>query len=316
MFMRYTILKLKIFIRTLFDELSLMGIVLLFLIVLIISAYGISVIKEHKYCRHICVSLFLLVAFVNSLNKKDYFFLRSQGINALNLKILHNIGISAIFWFFDYKLIPLYLIISLSLPLLINKFHIKVNSRVIYSPFLKGSFEWISGFRSYVLTILFFEIILMCFGVVYNNQNFVQVLFISFSIALSFLFINTEPYFYIRQYRTVNSLLKAKIRHIILNYVIVCSPLILLQSIFFFEKTAIFLVYSAFALLMIMGNLFIKYIYYINEYLRQLLQVGMLALYIISCVYPPFVVFLLLFVIISWANSVKRLKELYYDESK
>ncbi len=316
MFIKYFILRFKIFKRTLFDELSLIGILLLFFFILLASFYAIAVVRGLEYWRYICIALFSLMAIGNCSNRQDEVFLKTQGINAVKFRMIENIAMSAIFWFFDYRLIPIFLSIAVSTPFIFKKLHVKIMGKVINSPFLKGSIEWISGFRSYVMIVFVIEIILMSLGIIYNNQIFVQALFISVSISLSFLFLNVEPYLYIRQYRSVNSLMKAKIRHIILNYAIVCSPLLILHSIFFFEKTAMLLFFSLFAILMIIGNLFLKYIYYANEYLRQLLQVGMLALFIISCVCPPFVVFLLLFVIVSYIKSVTRLKELYYDESK
>lgn len=316
MFLKYIILRLKIFKRYLFDELSMVGVVLLLLLVILIANYIIKFIIGHEFWRYICISLFSFLAILNSSNRKDKVFLKTQGINVIKFRIIGNILFSTIFWFFDYRLIPLFLCASISIPFVVNKLHLKSNNRIVISPFLKGSFEWISGFRAYILLVFVFAVILMGIGILYNNQVFVSFWFVFVSIVLSFLFVNHEPYFYIRQYNTVNCLLKAKIRHIIWNYAIICTPLILLHSIFFFEETAMLIVYSAFGILTIVGNLFLKYIYYLNEYLRQLLQMVMVGLFIAACVYPQFVVFLLLFVVISYVKSVKRLKELYYDESK
>jgi hypothetical protein len=314
MILKYLKLRLNIFKRQLQDDISIAGIVLITVFASLLYIYLAMVLHSFPYGKYIALAIFTSNAIMNCANRKDSLFLKTQGIKLSNILIVENILISTLFWIIDYRLIPVYIGISVCTALLVKNKTISLSRSKFRIPaFVNGSFEWISGLRQHILIVVIVDILFMIIAIVYNNYAFAQISIISLNIASAYIFHKAEPINYIKQYPSPKALLKAKTFHVFTNTLIINSSLIILHSIFFPEKTVLLIIYLLFSNILINGFMYAKYCFIENNIFREIIQMLILCLFILSCIAPQSIFLLTLLVLLAYVKASKSLKEYYND---
>lgn len=314
MLYNYFLLKIKILKRSLFDELSLVGIIILFLFISILFYYVITYIKEIKYWEYISIAAYIIISVANAKNKKDIIFLRTQGINVFKIQLIENISLAILFGFLCCKYILIFILLACIVTLLLDKIHLKSIKHIIHTPFVKGSFEWISGYRIYLFVVVSFELVGLTVSVIYKNYTIAQMCAVVHSVALGYLFINLEPNIYIYQYNSFYSLFKSKVIQIVSNVLIFNLPIFIVHIVFFPKNMLTIFLYTLFQVLLMTGNLLLKYAYSESDFARQIRQAVLMIVFVMSCLYYPLVLLLLA---LSVFFSVKLVsKNLYDDKGK
>lgn len=314
MIQKYIKLRLLIIKRSLQDELSIAGIVMLLSCAILLYIYIFYILQNYTYGKYISLILFTFSAFSNCINRKDYYFLKIQNIKLECILIIENLLLASLFCFIYWPFIPLYLILSIVIGFIFKDIKIDIPHNIIrITPFIKGSFEWISAFRQYLIYVLIIDILFMIIAIIYNNYAFAQLSVISLNIAASLIFLKIESIEDIKQYKSPNKLLKAKFKQIIANTLIINSVLIILHIIFIPEQSVIILLYLILAIILISGNMLSKYVFIENDIFREIMQIFLITLFISSCVHPIPIILSVLCVLYLYYKAIKSLKEYYHD---
>ena len=314
MLVKYLKIRTTIAKRFIQDELSTAGIIFLLLGLSLLYIYILYVLKEYKYGTYIGLTLFTSITISVCSARKDKFFLRTQEINIFKILFTENLLISVLFWAIDYRFIPAYIIISaISSYLFRNNNQRKKDIHLKATYLRKGSFEWISSFRQYLISVIVLEIIFIIIAYIYNNYAIAQFCIISQAVAISTIYLNIEPIEYIKQYTSPRKLIREKIIHILINNTLLFSTLIILHTIFFIENTLLLLTYLILGNTIIICNLLLKYIFRTQEFYRQLIQQLSIGLFIICFIIPHFIIILIIVTIILYYKAIVSLKELYHD---
>lgn len=315
MLAKYIKTRAKITSRYIQDELSLSGIILISIGLL--AFYSLLLLKLSTYSNgtYIGITLFTIIITSIKQNRKDLFFLKTQDINIFKILLLENIIVSSFFWAINFRYIPIYILLSIIFAYIFRKANtIKINIKTLRTPFTKGSFEWKSAFRHNIIFTSTFEILLLIIAFIYNNYAIAQFVIISQAILLSSIFFIIEPINYIKQYESPSRLIKAKIKDVLINSLIVFTPIIILHTIFFYKHSILLIIYIISSLLLITGNLFVKYVYKKEELLRQIIQQILIAVFIMSCIIPQLFCLLIFMILIAYFKAVRSLKEIYNDK--
>lgn len=175
----------------------------------------------------------------------------------------------------------------------------------IPTPFYKHPFEFTSGFRSN-LFVYIFTYLLTTIAIYYNNFNLgVFSLLLTILSCLTY-YNNPEDKFYVWIFSlTPKEFIRYKLKHILQYTTLLCLPIIVGLSIFFYTKIEIILGFQ------LLGYLFI-FTFMLGKYsvFPEKTTIKFQILLALTAWLPPF---LLLIIPYLYIQSIKNLKTLLHD---
>lgn len=223
---------------------------------------SIKLFDETQFAEYIYIVLALsLIIKLNEVNRNDFLSLCYSRIDYIKLRIIENLIVSIAFILFllfrEKYLSSILLFISVCLFSLIdirNK-----SSFTLPTPFYKYPFEFTIGFRANYI-IYFFAYFLTFMSINVGNFNLgIFSLVITLLSCLNY-YTNSEDEFYVWIFSlTPKEFVKYKIKNIIQYSTILCLPIVLSLSIFFYTKIDIILGFQCLGYLFIFTTMLAKY---------------------------------------------------------
>lgn len=184
----------------------------------------------------------------------------------------------------------------------------KPKRAVLSTPYAKHSFEFQSGFRTYIL-IYPLHILLLVASVLSIN---IYVLLAAYFILLFFMstfYGKVESEEFIWVYRTTaGGFLAKKAFTLFKHYCITFLPSLILGATLFTTQLPVLLLCMITGLLGLVGCIFIKYHFYPSEFVIQLSQMILLGLALFCMLNPVYVLLLIIILLFSFFKAMARLK--------
>ena len=273
----------------------------------IFAFIGISIklFEKTQFAEYIYIALALsLVIKLNEINRNDFLKLCYSKTEYFKIRIVENLIVSIVFITFllfqEKYLSSTLLFISASLFSLID-FKNK-SSFTLPTPFYKYPFEFAVGFRSYYF-IYFFAYFLTFMSISVDNFN----LWI-FSLILTLLsclnyYTNSEDEFYVWVFSlTPKEFIRYKLKNIIQYSTILCLPIIISLSLFFYTKIDVIIGFLFLGYLFIFTTMLAKY-----SVFPEKLNIRFTIVLALTIWLPPL---LLLIIPYLYIQSTKKLKEI------
>ena len=268
---------------------------------------GISMklFEKTQFAEYIYIAFALsLVIKLNDIKRNDFLKLCYSKTEYIKIRIVENLIVSIVFITFllfqEKHLSSILLFISASLFSLID-FKDKSNF-TLPTPFYKHPFEFTVGFRSNYF-IYFFAYFLTFMSISVDNFNLGM-----FSLILTLLsclnyYTNSEDEFYVWTFSlTPKEFIRYKLKNIIQYSTILCLPIIISLSLFFYKKIDIILGFQFLGYLFIFTTMLAKYSVFPEKLNIRFGIVLALTLWL-----PPI---LLLIIPYLYIQSTKKLKEI------
>ena len=268
---------------------------------------GISMklFEKTQFAEYIYIAFALsLVIKLNDIKRNDFLKLCYSKTEYIKIRIVENLIVSIVFITFllfqEKHLSSILLFISASLFSLID-FKDK-SSFTLPTPFYKHPFEFTVGFRSNYF-IYFFAYFLTFMSISVDNFNLGM-----FSLILTLLsclnyYTNSEDEFYVWTFSlTPKEFIRYKLKNIIQYSTILCLPIIISLSLFFYKKIDIILGFQFLGYLFIFTTMLAKYSVFPEKLNIRFGIVLALTLWL-----PPL---LLLIIPYLYIQSTKKLKEI------
>ena len=267
----------------------------------IFAFIGISIklFEKTQFAEYIYIALALsLVIKLNEINRNDFLKLCYSKTEYFKIRIVENLIVSIVFITFllfqEKYLSSTLLFISASLFSLID-FKNK-SSFTLPTPFYKYPFEFAVGFRSYYF-IYFFAYFLTFMSISVDNFNLgIFSLILTLLSCLNY-YTNSEDEFYVWVFSlTPKEFIRYKLKNIL------CLPIIISLSLFFYTKIDVIIGFLFLGYLFIFTTMLAKY-----SVFPEKLNIRFTIVLALTIWLPPL---LLLIILYLYIQSTKKLKEI------
>lgn len=266
---------------------------------------SIKLFEKTQFAEYIYIALALsLVIKLNKINRNDFLKLCYSKTEFMKIRIVENLIVSIAFITFllfqEKYLSSILLFISASLFSLID-FKTK-SSFILPTPFYKHPFEFATGFRSnYIIYLFAYFLAFMSISVANFNLGI-------FSLILTLLsclnyYTNAEDEFYVWVFSlTPKEFIRYKLKNIIQYSTILCLPIIISLSVFFYTRIEIILGFQFLGYLFIFTTMLAKY-----SVFPEKLNIRFGIVFALTFLLPPL---LLLIIPYLYIQSTKKIKEI------
>ena len=261
--------------------------------------------EKTQFAEYLYIVLALsLVIKLNDIDRNDFLRLCYSKAVYIKIRIIENLIVSMVFIFFlifqEKYLSSILLFISASLFSLID-FKNK-SSFTLPTPFYKYPFEFTIGFRSNYF-IYFFAYFLTFMSISVDNFNLgIFSLILTLLSCLNY-YANSEDEFYVWVFSlTPKEFIRYKLKNIIQYSTILCLPIIVSLSLFFYTKIDIILGFQFLGYLFIFTTMLAKY-----SVFPEKLNIRFGIVLALTLWFPPL---LLLIIPYLYIQSTKKLKEI------
>lgn len=273
----------------------------------LLAFVGISVklFEKTQFAEYIFILLALsLILKLNEINRNDFLKLCYPKTEYIQIRIVENLIISILFisfLLFQEKYLSLMLLFIstclLSLIDLKNK-----SSFIVPTPFYTHPFEFTVGFRSNYF-IYFFAYFLSIMSIIVDNFNLgIFSLILTLLSCLNY-YVNAEDQFYVWVFSlTPKEFIRYKLKSIVQYATILCLPIIISLSLFFYTKIDIILGFQCLGFLFIFTTMLAKY-----SVFPEKLNIRFVIVFALTVWLPPL---LLLIIPYLYIQSTKKLKEI------
>ena len=266
---------------------------------------SIKLFEKFQFAEYIYIVFTLsLIIKLNEINRNDFLKLCYSKTVYTKIRIVENLIVSIAFITFllfqEKYLSSIFLFISVCLFSLID---LKTKSSfTLPTPFYKHPFEFIVGFRSNYF-IYFFAYFLTFMSISVDNFNLgIFALIITLFSCLNY-YTNSENEFYVWVFSlSPKEFLKYKLKYIIQYSTILCLPIIISLSLFFFTKIEIILGFQFLGYLFIFTTMLAKY-----SVFPEKLNIKFKIVFALTLWLPPL---LLATIPYLYIQSTKKLKEI------
>lgn len=266
---------------------------------------SIKLFEKTQFAEYIYIVIALsLIIKLNEINRNDFLKLCYSKMEYIKIRIIENLIVSIpfiLFLLFQEKyLVSVLLTISVCLFSLIdlkNK-----SSFTLPTPFYKHPFEFTVGFRTNYF-IYFFAYFLTYMSISVGNFNLgIFSLILTLLSCLNY-YTNSEDKFYVWIFSlTPKEFIKYKLKNIIQYSTLLCLPIIITLSIFFYTKMDIILSFQGLGYLFIFTTMLAKY-----SVFPEKLNIRFGIVFALTFWFPPL---LLLIIPYLYIQSTKKLKEI------
>lgn len=252
---------------------------------------------------YIVVALSLVIQ-LNDIDRNDFLRLCYSKAVYMKIRMIENLIVSMVFIFFlifqEKYLSSVLLFISASLFSLVD-FKNK-SSFTLPTPFYKYPFEFTVGFRSNYF-IYFFAYFLTFMSISVDNFNLgIFSLILTLLSCLNY-YTNSEDEFYVWVFSlTPKEFIRYKLKNIIQYSTILCLPIIISLSLFFYTKIDIILGFQFLGYLFIFTTMLAKY-----SVFPEKLSIKLGIILALTLWFPPL---LLLIIPYLYIRSTKKLNEI------
>ena len=266
---------------------------------------SLKLFEKTQYAEYIYIVLALsLVIKLNEINRNDFLKLCYSKTEYFKIRIVENLIVSIVFITFllfqEKYLSSILLFISVCLFSLID---LKSKSSfTLPTPFYKHPFEFTVGFRSNYF-IYFFAYFLTFMSISVDNFNLgIFSLILTLLSCLNY-YTNSEDEFYVWIFSlTPKEFIRNKLKNIIQYSTILCSPIIISLSLFFYTKIDIILGFQFLGYLFIFTTMLAKY-----SVFPEKLNIRFGIVFALTLWLPPL---LLLIIPYLYIQSMKKIKEI------
>lgn len=301
---QYFILQFKMINRQLIEWgiVPLIGYVVGLFVFIIIS---LKLFENTQYAEYIFIVLAIsLVIKLNEISRNDFLKICYSKVEYIKIRIVENIIVSIVFITFlcyQEKYLSAFLLFIAACVMALIDLKNK-SSFTLPTPFFKYPFEFTVGFRSNYL-IYFFAYFLTCMSISVNNFNLGIFSLILTLLSCLYYYTNTEDEFYVWVFSlTPKEFLKYKLKNIILYSTILCLPIIVSLSLFFYTKIDIILGIQCLGYLVIYKTMLAKYTVFPEK-----LNIRFTIVIVLTMWFPPL---LLIIIPYLYLQSIKKLKEI------
>lgn len=229
-----------------------------------LSFIGISskLFEETQYAAYIYIALALsFVIKYNDTDRNDFLKLCFSKADYFRVRLIENLIVSIAFILFllfkEMYLSAIILLISSCLFAIVdlkNK-----SSFTLPTPFYKHPFEFVVGFRTNFF-IYFLAYFLTMMSIIYNNFNLGIFALILALLACLNYYINSEDAYYVWIFSlTPKEFIRYKLRNIIQYSTMLCLPIIIILSFFFYKQIDVILGFQCLGYLFIFTTMLAKY---------------------------------------------------------
>lgn len=301
---QYFILQFKMINRQLIEWgiVPLIGYVVGLFVFIIIS---LKLFENTQYAEYIFIVLAIsLVIKLNEISRNDFLKICYSKVEYIKIRIVENIIVSIVFITFlcyQEKYLSAFLLFIAACVMALIDLKNK-SSFTLPTPFFKYPFEFTVGFRSNYL-IYFFAYFLTCMSISVNNFNLGIFSLILTLLSCLYYYTNTEDEFYVWVFSlTPKEFLKYKLKNIILYSTILCLPIIVSLSLFFYTKIDIILGIQCLGYFVIYKTMLAKYTVFPEK-----LNIRFAIVIVLTMWFPPL---LLIIIPYLYLQSIKKLKEI------
>lgn len=225
---------------------------------------GISMklFEQTQYAEYVYIALALsFVMKYNDTNRNDFIKLCFSKTDYFRVRLIENMIVSIVFILFllfkDKYLSAVLLLISSCVFAIIdlkNK-----SSFTLPTPFYKHPFEFVVGFRTNFF-IYFLAYFLTLMSVYYNNFNLGIFSLILALLSCLTYYLNSENEYYVWIFSlSPKEFIRYKLRNIIQYSTILCLPIIIILSLFFYKQIDVILGFQCLGYLFIFTTMLAKY---------------------------------------------------------
>jgi hypothetical protein len=252
---------------------------------------SIKLFEKTQFAEYIYIALALsLIIKLNEINRNDFLKLCYSKTEYTKIRIIENLIVSIAFITFllfqEKYLSSILLFTSICL---FSQLNLKSKtSFTLPTPFYKQPFEFTVGFRSnYILYLFAYFLAFMSISV--DNFNLGIFSLILTLLSCLIYYTNSEDEFY-------------KLKNIIQYSTILCLPIIISLSLFFYTKIDIILGFQFLGYLFIFTTMLAKY-----SVFPEKLNIRFIIVFALTLLLPPL---LLLIIPYLYIQSTKKLKEI------
>jgi hypothetical protein len=268
---------------------------------------SIALFKKIPYAQYVYLLIPITLAGKLSESKRNDFLKMSFSVNDYRLlRVIENVLV--VFPFAVFLFVKLYFLVAIVLMLLcaiLAMFSFRTSySIIIPTPFYKKPFEFVVGFRNtfYLFAIAY------CFtfiAIIVNNFNLgLFALVLVFLCVLSFYFKPENEYFIWSYNLSSRQFLEEKISTAFVFSSLLCLPVIIVLSIFYFQNIEQLLLFVLLGFAFIVATILAKYSAY--PYEISLPQGVLLA---VSVYFPPLLLGVIPYFFIQSTRNLNELLE-------
>lgn len=266
---------------------------------------SIKLFEKTQYAEYIYIVLaFSLIIKLNEENRTNFLKLCYSKIQYIKLRLIENVIVSMLFiLFLSYQEKYLSSILLLILACILSLVDLKSKlSFTLPTPFYKYPFEFTVGFRSNYL-IYFFTYFLTFMSISVGNFNLGIFSLILTLLSSLIYYTNLEDEFYVWIFSlTPKEFIRYKLKNIIQYSTILCLPILISLSLFFYTKIDIILGVQFLGYLFIFTAMLAKYSVFPEKLNIRFAIVLALTLWL-----PPL---LLLIIPYLYLEATKKLKQI------
>lgn len=266
---------------------------------------SIKLFEKTQFAEYVYILLALsLVIKLNEINRNSFLKLCYSKTEYIKIRIIENLIVSIAFITFLLFQEKYWSSILLSISVcLFSLIDLKNKSNfIVPTPFYKDPFEFTVGFRSNYF-IYFFAYFLTFMSISVGNFNLGIFSLILTILSCLYYFINSEVEFYVWVFSlTPKDFIRYKLKNIIQYSTILCIPIIISLSLFFYTKIDIIVGIQFLGYLFIFTTMLAKYAVFPEK-----LNIRFGIVFALSVWLPPL---LLLIIPYLYIQSTKKLKEI------
>lgn len=225
---------------------------------------GISmkIFEQTQYAEYLYIALALsFVIKYNDTNRNDFIKLCFSKTDYFRIRLTENMIVSIVFilfLLFKEKYLSAVLLLISSCVFAIVDLKNK-SSFTLATPFYKHPFEFVVGFRTNFF-IYFLAYFLTMMSISYNNFNLGIFSLILALLSCLIYYLNSEDAYYVWIFSlTPKEFIRYKLRNIIQYSTILCLPIIIILSLFFYKKIDVILGFECLGYLFIFTTMLAKY---------------------------------------------------------
>ncbi|MDR0438211.1 MAG: hypothetical protein LBH22_07935 [Bacteroidales bacterium] len=302
----YFKLQYKIIKRKLSDSSPpIVGYLLALLILL--AFVGLSMFLFHKMAFAPYVYVLISVYFTSKLSeikRNDFLKICFENKPYRKLRILENLIVAlpfVIFLIYKQQFYPIIILVVITVLIALLTFK-TTYSITIPTPFYKKPFEFTVGFRT-TFFMFFMAYGLAVIAAVVDNFNLGMFSLILIFLTILTYYLKPENEYFVWSYSfTPAKFLVEKIKTAFLFSFYLCSPILILLSIFYFENLGVMLLFTLLGYLYLTTLILAKYSAYPNE-----MSLPQVIILVFCLVFPPPI--LIVVIPIFASKSVNKLKE-------
>jgi hypothetical protein len=229
---------------------------------LVFIGISIKLFEETQYAEYIYIALALsFVTKYNDSNRNDFIKICFSKTDYFKVRLIENLIIAIVFVLFllfkEKHLSAVLLLIASSIFATID---LKNKSNfTLPTPFYNHPFEFVVGFRTNFF-IYFLAYFLTLMSISYNNFNLGIFSLILALLSCLIYYLNSEDAYYVWIFSlTPKEFIRYKLRNIIQYSTILCLPIIIILSLFFYKQIDVILGFQCLGYLFIFTTMLAKY---------------------------------------------------------